>query len=134
MTDTQEQTLDALIASLRPVLHKGVYVFCVAPEKMSLVGVDAVATFREAEGLTLVLEESIARDLGLVPRFRAAWITLSVNSDLGAVGLTAAVSGALTEAGIACNILAALQHDHLFVPWERAQEALGILEGLMHRR
>lgn len=134
MTDTQEQSLDALIASLRPVLQPGVYVYCAAPEKMSLAGVDAVATFREAEGLTLVLEESIARDLGLVPRFRAAWITLQMNSDLGAVGLTAAVSGALAQAGIACNILAALQHDHLFVPWERGAEALGILEGLMRRR
>lgn len=134
MTDTQKQTLDALIASLRPALHAGVYVFCAAPEKMSLAGVDLVATFREAEGLTLVLEESIARDLGLVPRFRAAWITLSVNSELAAVGLTAAVSAALAEAGIACNILAALQHDHLFVPWERGREALGILEGLMRRR
>ena len=36
-----------------------------------------------------------------------ARITLMVHSDLEGVGLTAAVSGALADAGIACNMVAA---------------------------
>jgi hypothetical protein len=126
--------LAELIASLRPVLHPGVYVFCAAPEGTSLAGVEVLATFREAEGTTLVLEERVARELGLDVQFRAAWITLSVNSDLAGVGLTAAFSRALADAGIACNIMAAIHHDHLFVPWERGPEALRVLEGLARGR
>ena len=62
--------------------------------------------------------------------FRAAWITLEVHSDLNAVGLTAAVSGALARAGISCNVVAAACHDHLFVPVEAAPAALACLESL----
>jgi hypothetical protein len=40
------------------------------------------------------------------------------------------VSGALAGAGIACNVVAGYHHDHLFVPWERREEALAILQRL----
>jgi hypothetical protein len=43
-------------------------------------------------GLSLVVEEAFAADEGLDVVFRCAWITLTVHSDLAAVGLTAAVS------------------------------------------
>jgi hypothetical protein len=39
----------------------------------------------------------------------------------------AAVSAVLTDAGIPCNAVAAYHHDYLFVPWEMAQRALGLL-------
>lgn len=47
-----------------------------------------------------------------------------------AVGLTSALSNALAEAGISANIVAALRHDHLFVPWDRREEALRCIESL----
>jgi hypothetical protein len=53
-----------------------------------------------------------------------------VHSSLSAVGLTAALSTALAEAGISANIVAALRHDHLFVPWNRREDALRCLEAL----
>ena len=59
-----------------------------------------------------------------------ALITLNVYSALDGVGLTAAVATALARAGIACNMVAALNHDHVFVPIERAQEALAVLLAL----
>jgi hypothetical protein len=40
------------------------------------------------------------------------------------------VASALAEAGIACNMVAALNHDHVFVPADRAEEALTILRAL----
>jgi hypothetical protein len=40
------------------------------------------------------------------------------------------VAVALAEAGIACNMVAALNHDHVFVPVERAGEAVAILRAL----
>ena len=110
--------------TFNPVLNPGVYVYCVAPADLALPAHDIVASFREAEGLTVVLTEEAARRAGLTPVFRAAWITLTVNSQLEDVGLTAAFSKVLAEAGISCNVIAAVHHDHLFVPVERGREAL----------
>ncbi|EMI41039.1 ACT domain-containing protein [Rhodopirellula sp. SWK7] len=51
-------------------------------------------------------------------------ISLSVHSDLAAVGLTAAIDGALTEQGISANVVAAFDHDHLFVPVSQTEDAM----------
>ena len=53
-----------------------------------------------------------------------------MHSSLEAVGLTAALSKRLADAGISANMIAALHHDHLFVPWDRRDEALAALRGL----
>jgi hypothetical protein len=55
---------------------------------------------------------------------------LTVHSSLEAVGLTAAVSKALTEANISCNVVAAYYHDHIFVPVKDAKQAMRVLEKL----
>ena len=47
-----------------------------------------------------------------------------MHSALEAVGLTAAVSAALTRHGISANVVAAYYHDHIFVPAEDAERAL----------
>lgn len=86
--------------------------------------------FREAEGVSLILEAEAARSAGFSVDAPMAMITLNVYSALDGVGLTAAVATALAEAGIACNMVAALNHDHVFVPAERAAEALAALRAL----
>jgi hypothetical protein len=116
--------LDQLLASMHPELNDGVYVFASVPSDTDVWHVAPVATFREREGLTLIVEETAAARAGLSVLFRAAWITLTVHSDLQAVGLTAAVAAALSIAGISCNVVAAAFHDHIFVPVERAEDAL----------
>ena len=63
-----------------------------------------------------------------------ARITLQVHSSLTAVGLTARVADALAEAGISANMVAAIHHDHVFVPWERREESLAILHRLSDER
>ena len=122
--------LDELLGSMRPMLDEGVYVFVSIPLGTATHGLDPIATFREAEGLTLILAEAQAQRAGLAALFRAAWITLTVHSDLEAVGLTAAVASALTDAGISCNVVAAAYHDHLFVPVESGPRALAVLQAL----
>ena len=57
-------------------------------------------------------------------------ITLRVFSALDGVGLTAAVANALATRGIACNVVTAYRHDHIFVPSDRAQEAIEALHEL----
>ena len=119
--------LPTLLRSLRPVLNPGVFAFCVLPPG---VEVDAVVTVREPEGVTAVVPEEVAAAHGLTPAFRAGWITLGVQSDLAAVGLTAAVAAALAAEGIACNVVAGVYHDHLFVPADRGGDAIAALQRL----
>jgi hypothetical protein len=114
---------------MSPVLNDGSYVFSIVESDIPS-GVHPVVTVREKEGLTLVVEQSEADAAGLSYEYVAAWITLEVHSALEAVGLTAAISNALTDAGISCNVVAGYTHDHLFVPHDRAQDALAALRSL----
>lgn len=122
--------LAVLLASMEPVLHEGVYVYCVVPHDADISRLSPVVTVREVEGLTVVVPEQQAIDAGLPIHFRAAWISLTVHSDLQAVGLTAAFSGALGQAGISCNVVAGALHDHIFVPVEQAERSVRVLLGL----
>ena len=90
----------------------------------------AVVTVAEPEGRTLVLPRERAASLGLAYGFVASWITLRVHSSLDAVGLTAAVATALAAEGISANVVAGYYHDHVFVPWVRASDALDALRAL----
>ena len=89
-----------------------------------------VSGYREDEGITLVLTRDEADAAGLRPEWAAARITLRVDSTVTDVGLTAAVSSRLAARGIACNIVAGLAHDHLFVPEDRGAEAFELLQQL----
>ena len=113
-----ETDLGRLLAGLTPILDPaeyGVEIVGDAPPALA----DAFALIREAEGVTVI-------------RAGSGWarITLGVHSSLAAVGFTARVSAALAQCGISANIVAAFHHDHVFVPWDRREEALAILEGL----
>lgn len=125
-----ETNLQTLIASMDPLLRPGAYIVALVPAADALGDVVADATIREDEGLTVVLPRERADALGLSYDFVAAWITLRVHSALEAVGLTAAFSAALTQAGLSCNVLAGFHHDHLLVPYEQAEDALAVLREL----
>jgi hypothetical protein len=125
--------LDEMIATLEPVLRDGEYVFVsVSADAARLL--PAEASIREDEGVTVVLLREHADAAGLGYDFVARWISLTVNSSLAAVGLTAAFSTALGEAGISCNVLAAYHHDHILVPAGDAQRAMDALRELARTR
>lgn len=117
--------LAAMLTSMAPVLHPHPWRFVVVADGEALP-TDAFALIRENEGVTAIIA-----GVGAGPLF--AQITLQVHSALEGVGLTAAVSGALAKAGIACNVVAGFHHDHLFVPWGRRRVALEILQRLVQR-
>lgn len=127
---TGERDLRKLLHGMRPELNPGRYVFTTVPDGDVPGGVTPVVAVTEREGLTLVIPEAQALESGLVHDFVAGWVTLRVHSSLDAVGLTAAVSLALTDAGVSCNVVAGFHHDHLFVPYARATEAVELLEAL----
>ncbi|MEU5190360.1 ACT domain-containing protein [Streptomyces klenkii] len=124
-----ERDLTKLLSGMRPELNAGRYVY-VTVEGEPPTDVAPVVTVREPEGLTLVVRQEEADAAGLAYEYVAGWITLRVHSALEAVGLTAAVSQALAQAGLSCNVVAGYHHDHLFVPYERAEEAVRLLEAL----
>ena len=122
----------SMIANMAPVLQPGVFVFCsvinrdLAFDALS----EARAMFVEDEGFSLVLPRSEADRMGLSYDLRMRQITLMVFSALEGVGLTAAVADALEREGIPTNIVAATLHDHIFVPSDRADEAMRALRAL----
>lgn len=122
--------LEQLLAHIQPALNPGRYAFVSVPDAVPLDPRRIIASVREPEGLSAILPEQDALDLGLPVAFTAAWITLGVHSDLAAVGLTAAFAGALAHAGIGCNVVAGVHHDHLFVPFDQAQQAMDALRAL----
>ena len=125
--------LPKLLANMAPELQPGRYAFVCLGLHKNPDGIAAIASFREKEGWTLVVEELVAHQNNLTVLFSAAWITLTVNSELAAVGLTASVSQALAAHNIACNMMAGAFHDHLFVPWESVEDAMQCLRDLQHK-
>ncbi len=125
-----ERDVKQLLASLEPVQRAGDFVFAVVDDVGLLEVVAAEATVREDEGLTAVLRREEADRRGIAYDYVAAWITLRVHSALDAVGLTAAISTALADAGLSCNVIAGYHHDHLLVPADRAAEAITVLSDL----
>ena len=117
------------MGALRPRLH---------PDRYGIVRMDAppadtvtpFALVREREGLTVIAEAEALEGAGIAPGAPFALISLDLDSALDGVGLTAAFSTELAQAGIACNVIAGYGHDHLLVPWARRAEATDLLDRL----
>lgn len=127
------KALDQLLSTMQPVLEPEVYVYCIWPLEQSWPGPLPLATFKEKEGLTLVLTEQQAAEYQLDILFRARWISLKVHSDLEAIGLTAAFATALADAGLSCNVFAGAFHDHILVPVHQAEAAMRVLQHLQQK-
>jgi hypothetical protein len=125
-----ETSLDRLLRGMNPVLHGGQYMFCVLPHDTPVPS-SAIAVFREEEATTIVIAREHAQGHRLDAVYAAAWITLTIHSDMDAIGFLAAIAKALAGERISCNVISAAYHDHLFVPYadgERAIEALRKLQ------
>lgn len=127
-----ETDLSVLLKNLNPVASSENYVFTTLPaDKLSstLVSV-AKGMFQEREGTTLILPVAAAKQANLQYEGYYRCITCEVHSSLDAVGMTAAMSTALGNAGISANVVAAYYHDHIFVPAEKVDVALDVLTSL----
>lgn len=129
---TGETDLAQLLRDIRPECNPGEYVFCTVERYEQAMALQPVGMFQETEGITVILPREQADALSLPYSLVCAWITLTVHSSLEAVGLTAAVSRALAERDISCNVVAAYYHDHMFVPVEEAERAMEALTALTH--
>jgi hypothetical protein len=123
-----ETDLNRLIATMRPELRDGTYVFVTMPlDGADPFGLGAVMSFLEDEGVTMIIPDQAAPAAGLMGVFPCRMVTLTVHSDLNAVGFLAAITTRLAAAGISVNAVSAFFHDHLFVPAGRVEETVEIL-------
>ncbi len=123
--------LKRLLATMTPELLPGIHVFATLPPDAPVPdNVDPVMVFREREGTTLIVLEDEARAAGLEALFRCRMVTLNIHSSLEAVGFLAAITARLAATGMGVNPVSAFYHDHLFVPADRAEEALALLAEL----
>ncbi|MEM9039741.1 MAG: ACT domain-containing protein [Actinomycetota bacterium] len=138
MTAPGETDLVAMLASLDVARRPGTFAFVEIPGRATTELVDrshAVVIEEGARGTTttLVLSVEDADAASLSIDVEMAWLTLTAESSLEAVGLTAAFSRALGDAGVPCNVLAGYRHDHLLVPADRADSAIEVLRSLRDR-
>lgn len=122
--------LRELLRSMEPVLHDEPYGFGLMQGAEWAAG--AFAMMAEDEGMTVVATEAVLTAAGIAHQAGWARISLKVHSDLAAVGLTAAISAALTAKGISANVVAGYHHDHVFVQWVRRHDAMAAMQALGH--
>lgn len=126
-----ELELKTLLRNMKPEMQDGIFGFCTISDERGIpAALRPLLTFREREGITLVVPYEEAERLGLRCQFASRLITLTVHSSLDAVGYLAPVTARLAEAGISVNAVSAFFHDHLFVPLHRAEEALMLLQDM----
>ena len=121
-----ETDLAVLLRTMEPVLFPEPYGYGVWDGELPF---QPFATVAEAEGMTVIAPLAAMEKAGIVSDPWAR-ISLTVHSDLAAVGLTAAFAAALGAEGISCNVIAGVHHDHLFVQWDRRGDAVAALEAL----
>jgi len=112
---------------MEPVVVPGEFVFCSIQEKQLEDLQQPLLIFREHEGPTVIVTKDVAEQNRF--SFDAIWglISLSIHSNLEAVGLLGAITSHLANAGISVNAVSAYYHDHLFVPYGRVNEVVSLL-------
>lgn len=128
---TGETDLSTLLKSMKPEVQEGEFVFCsLDPRSFRELTIEALCTFREREGVTLILSKKIADKLSLEYSYVSRMITLTIHSGLKAVGFLVKITGKLAENGISVNSVSAYYHDHLFVAPEDVERTMGLLRKL----
>lgn len=124
-----ERNLVRLLQGMEPLLHPEPWGFALVDEG-TVLAAQEFALIREAEGLTLIAPRDRLVARGCTMGAPMARISLTIHSSLEAVGLTAAIAATLAEQGISANVVAGYHHDHVFLPWDRRDEALERLRAL----
>ena len=122
-----ETDLAAMLATLSVQRRPGVFAYIAVQVPTPGLIAAAHAVVKEGRLTTIVLPVDAAARAGQAIDVQFAWLTLTVQSSLDAVGLTAVVSARLAAIGIPCNVLAGYHHDHLLVPVDRVDDAISVL-------
>ena len=128
--DSGEEDLSNILNNLQPELLNEDYVFIKSDDTDSENKLDPIATFKEKEGVTLVVTQERAQGNNLQYNSVFSCISLGVHSSLTSVGLIAAISKSLSDNGIACNVFSGYFHDHIFVQKSLSTQALKLINNI----
>ena len=128
---TGDMNLATLFQTMEPVLNAGRFGFAVLEDRAKLAELDPIMSFQEAEGITVILPWEDAAASGRSPEFESCWITLNVQSALEAVGFLAHIATRLAALKMVVNPVAGYHHDHLFLPYDRAADAMAELKKIV---
>ena len=129
--DSGEEDLSSILNNLQPELLIEDYVFITSDDDSdSQNKLDPIATFKEKEGVTLVITQERAQGNNLQYNPVFSCISLGVHSSLTSVGLIAAISKSLSDNGIACNVFSGYFHDHIFVQKSLSTQALEVINNI----
>ncbi len=128
-----ERKLDNLLHGLAAELVDGVYVFATVALEDMPCGFRPRMTFREAEGINLILLRDEAEQHGLSYEFPCRMITLTVHSSLEAVGFIAHIATLFAQHGMPVNPVSGFFHDHLFILERTRDRSDGDLESYCQR-
>ena len=115
---------------LNPIESERSYVFVSITEPSIKLIEASLSTFRESEGVSLIIDKVVADHWNLAYENTYGLITIGIYSSLNATGLTAKISAGLAAEKIPCNVMAAYHHDHLLVPEILIEKAMKIINGL----
>ena len=126
----------ALLAAVASwIVPAGQYERMTGPGGQEVVDPDSFSFIEQSPVTALQLLTAIPR--GLVDAGAIVFFVFTIGGMFEVIRRTglidvalAAVARALADAGVACNAVAGTYHDHLFVPAERAEEALRVLTAL----
>lgn len=126
-----ETNLDKLLATMSPALDPETYVFCTVPSMPPNMDKPRMI-FQEAEGTTLIVTKEQAEKHDIKYEYPCRMITLNVHSSLEAVGFLARITNHLaSNQKLSVNAVSAFYHDHLFIPNDRAEDAMRGLQEII---
>ena len=130
--DSGDENLSNQLNNLQPNLLNEDYVFITLEDYSFDFSnlLNPIATFKEEEGLTLVISEERAKRENFEYNSVFKCISLGAHSSRNSVGLIATISTLLSEKGISCNVFSGYFHDHLFVQKSLSKEALELLKSI----
>ena len=119
------KNLQALLKSMKPKLIKEEYIFYTT--KKLNTKLNPICIFQEKEGTTLIIKKDDADKNNI--KYQAVWnlITLTVHSDLEAIGFLAKITEKLAKNNISVNVISAYYHDHLFILKKDSKKTMQIL-------
>ena len=120
-----ETNLSTLLKGMKPEVKQGEFVFCsIDSFSMALADISPIGIFHEDEGTTLIISRLHANEADLKYDSEYKMITLTLHSDLNAIGFIAKITERFAKKNIAVNVISAFHHDHLFVQENDLKDAL----------
>ena len=121
--------LKKILESIDPYLVDESFIFMTTDQSLSSISntLNPIASFKENEGLTLVITQATADKNAITYDSVFSCISLGVHSSLESYGLISIISKELTQNNISTNVFSGYYHDHIFVQSGKADKALEII-------